>query len=726
MATTVRWLGVAALLLQAACSSGGGIDGAAMTDAADDRADVPTASDVADDRADVASGDAGDGPSGDATDGGPEAGTDAGGGCGDGVWSTIPAGLWSNISYFDSATYPNDWDTAWAVTPATFLYFKTQGSDGLRRFDGTRIVKFPTQPPPGYGSTIRGSGENDVWLRAGVLQRAGVTDRVEVPATRWDGAAWNALTLTIPVSPPLAAAASDAGHGAASALWSVAPGEAWIWVQVYDAQNSATQPYAPYHFHGGAWERVPSPLDAIGPSAVPSAAWSSSPTDVWVGGSLARTVPPTGDASAPTTAYDPLLLHWDGAQWTQVSLPIASGNGNRRVTALSGSAPNDVSAVGRTDTSADTWHFDGAQWTEIPVAGPATFNLVAGSCPGDAWAISGNGPQGSTGVEPWRVWRFDGTAWSQVSLPAGMISLGYLTGTGAGGVWLKVLTVQTCTPYEQGPLPTMLHWGPNRCGDGVVAGGETCDPPRSVGDGLRCDQTCQRPRCGNGVVDTGEDCDPPNRGDGLQCDETCHRPSCGNGIVEAGEGCDPPMSGTCDAQCQPIPVKCGDGIIEPGEICDALPDDNRGLLCGDCKTQTCAEACFEYGLNDPYLGSARCDYGQECYKFHGADFVACQELLLCLMRNGCGFKDRYRVDTPVLGCFCGGSCTPSSGDGACSAQTRALLARVQPDLDTSDPVELFNQASGKTLIYRLVEEATAYLSVEGHPCTTFNCVGSPY
>jgi hypothetical protein len=132
MVTTGRWVGVAALVLQAACGSGGGIDGAAtdaprtdardaaggdvaMTDAADDRADVPTATDTADDRADVAISDAADVPSGDATDA-PEAG------CKDGVWSSIPAGLWSNTNY----SRPNDWDTAWAVAPARFLYFKTK------------------------------------------------------------------------------------------------------------------------------------------------------------------------------------------------------------------------------------------------------------------------------------------------------------------------------------------------------------------------------------------------------------------------------------------------------------------------------------------------------------------------------------------------------------------------------------------------------------------------
>ena len=166
-------------------------------------------------------------------------------------------------------------------------------------------------------------------------QRAGVTDRVELRVAHWDGAAWTDLTLVIPVSPSLRALSADSGHGF-ERFWSVSPGEAWVWVEVNDAQNNAGQPYATYHLQGGAWDRVPSPLDAMGPSAVPIAAWGSSRNDIWVGGYVTRTVPATGDASAAKTAYDPLLLHFDGAEWTQVSLPIASGNGQRWVSGLWG------------------------------------------------------------------------------------------------------------------------------------------------------------------------------------------------------------------------------------------------------------------------------------------------------------------------------------------------------------------------------------------------------
>ncbi len=84
------------------------------------------------------------------------------------------------------------------------------------------------------------------------------------------------------------------------------------------------------------------------------------------------------------------------------------------------------------------------------------------------------------------------------------------------------------------------------CGDGLVEGAETCEPP----DSAECDANCQL------LV-----CDPPAT-------------SCGNGIVEGGEACEPPGVGACDWSCQTtacaaggpaeIDVACAAGVATVG------------------------------------------------------------------------------------------------------------------------------------------------------------------
>ncbi len=153
-------------------------------------------------------------------------------------------------------------------------------------------------------------------------------------------------------------------------------------------------------------------------------------------------------------------------------------------------------------------------------------------------------------------------------------------------------------------LPCLLGDCPtaDKCGNGVVDSGETCDIaiaagqpgacPVSCGDGNPCTSgmlvnpgTCTAMcsilpcACGNGVVDTGETCDtaipagqpgacPTNctapdacttstlQNAGTctaQCVNAAITPCCGNGVVETGEECEPPNIACCDSACRMIP-----------------------------------------------------------------------------------------------------------------------------------------------------------------------------
>jgi hypothetical protein len=140
-----------------------------------------------------------------------------------------------------------------------------------------------------------------------------------------------------------------------------------------------------------------------------------------------------------------------------------------------------------------------------------------------------------------------------------------------------------------------------RCGDGIVAGGETCDPPSSCptscddgnpctidsmsGSPSTCDVTCGHSavtQCASGDGCCAAGCDANSDGD-------C-APSCGNGVVESGETCDPPSScptgctdpnpcippgvltgsaADCTAACAfATPHACDDGLESTADICN--------------------------------------------------------------------------------------------------------------------------------------------------------------
>ncbi|RLG24048.1 hypothetical protein DRN85_08305, partial [Methanosarcinales archaeon] len=158
---------------------------------------------------------------------------------------------------------------------------------------------------------------------------------------------------------------------------------------------------------------------------------------------------------------------------------------------------------------------------------------------------------------------------------------------------------------------------PDCCGDGVHNEGEDCDPldPATMG---RCNDRCTWILCGDHIVEGSETCDPPGTlmGSGYICREDCTY--CGDNNTDTywGETCDPVgsdldlgfgFSVPCLAGCR----ACGDGIVQtewnetcdppwlepiPGNIC--RPDDCT--YCGDNITQTIhGEECDDYFTESP-------------------------------------------------------------------------------------------------------------------------------
>jgi hypothetical protein len=94
-----------------------------------------------------------------------------------------------------------------------------------------------------------------------------------------------------------------------------------------------------------------------------------------------------------------VILHYDGAVWSEVQLPVTA---NIALSAVWAGAPNDVFVVGDTEDQGIILHFDGSAWSEMPA--PPTGALL------DVWGSSGSDVY-AVGVGT--ILHYDGQNWSE-------------------------------------------------------------------------------------------------------------------------------------------------------------------------------------------------------------------------------------------------------------------------------------------------------------------------
>ena len=128
------------------------------------------------------------------------------------------------------------------------------------------------------------------------------------------------------------------------------------------------------HFDGQQWSAVslPESIPTLNPQ---EAIWASGPHDIWIGG-----CGPEHALSPSVTQCDKGLLHGDGLSWRWVRAPINS------VQALWGTGPDDVWAASR-----GIAHWNGKNWRRVPGAQNQEVNSIAGVAQDDAWAVTNKG-----------------------------------------------------------------------------------------------------------------------------------------------------------------------------------------------------------------------------------------------------------------------------------------------------------------------------------------------
>jgi cysteine-rich repeat protein len=273
-----------------------------------------------------------------------------------------------------------------------------------------------------------------------------------------------------------------------------------------------------------------------------------------------------------------------------------------------------------------------------------------------------------------------------------------------------------------------------KCGNGVLEGTETCDPPsscapcttvnaclaiQSTGSAATCDLKCdQAPitacrngdhccpsgcsknndndcstNCGNRVIDSGETCEAGTNkpcptattcndnnacttdtliGSASNCNAVCN-----NVLItqpKNSDGCCPSGASTNnDSDCM---VVCGNKIVETGEQCD---DGNQaaGDGCVNCQTETPQQTCLAKLNSSDACATCTCskctDQALACQGAKSSDdAMTCDAMVKCGRMTGCRNP----------GCLCGTAdlllCLAGGGNGPCEQQVMAAAKTNNP------------------------------------------------
>jgi hypothetical protein len=227
------------------------------------------------------------------------------------AWSIIPApslpGDVKALSMVDAIATNDVWAVGWTGTQA-------DPNTLALHWNGSTWAQFAT-PTPGVYANLYGvsaASSNDVWA-VGYYRES--IDVYESLALHWDGTAWTEVE-----------SANVASFTWFNAVTALGPDDAWA--AGYAILSPERQTPVTEHWDGAAWTVVEGPSLVGDYDAVTGLAATSS-TDVVAVGSI-------NDQQGRGL---PFAEHWDGAAWTQESVPVPSRTSN---TTLFGVAPDGV------------------------------------------------------------------------------------------------------------------------------------------------------------------------------------------------------------------------------------------------------------------------------------------------------------------------------------------------------------------------------------------------
>jgi hypothetical protein len=225
-------------------------------------------------------------------------------------------------------------------------------------------------------------------------------------------------------------------HGSLDSLDVVNRAEVWV----VRSLTGDPQPVLFERWNGRRWRLGRLAVKAAG---APLSLSASSSRDVWIVGE--------------TSAFKPLILHYNGYRWASLDTPSAPKEIDllNDVVAL---APNNAWVVGNKSfrggggQSALIWHWDGISWTSVDApAGLENMAGVAAVSPDNVWAVAPaqEDPAGGLRVI---VAHWNGASWREVNTGLRAVDLVRVRAVSATDVWAVGSTSGTA---ERG---IVVHW----------------------------------------------------------------------------------------------------------------------------------------------------------------------------------------------------------------------------------------------------------------------------
>lgn len=163
------------------------------------------------------------------------------------------------------------------------------------------------------------------------------------------------------------------------------------------------------HWLTAIWTGAPSTVVAAGEGravTLRDGAWSESALPVEAVLAL------WGTASDDLFAVGENVAHFDGAEWTLMTLPVTG-----RALSVWGTASDDAFVVGE---GGMILHWDGDAWSEQESGTPFDLRGVWGTAPDDVYAVGGSSGDPFEAV----FLRYDGDEWTEVDRRSGAVWLG--------------------------------------------------------------------------------------------------------------------------------------------------------------------------------------------------------------------------------------------------------------------------------------------------------------
>lgn len=318
----------------------------------------------------------------------------------------------------------------WSAVAALLLAFLTlslaQAQDvqntGAQHAALQSIWKRMPTPNPGGDAlslAIAGDSEQNVWVVGDFL------------SLHFDGKTWNSVPVVFP-----------GGEGALEGVTVISATDAWVVGSVL--LNGTHLISVIEHYDGRRWTLVTSPQFDGGSKLYKVQAFSAN--DIYA----------VGERRSDSQQAKPLLEHYDGTKWSVVHVPALKNVTTGILHAIAGLSHNDFWIAG---TTAFTFggpgdplvlHFDGQQFTQVPFPGTQlSLGGIAEIAANDAWLIGSS--NGSTMTTHW-----DGKTWTVVPSPgkgttSGLTDVSAISST---NIWAS----GSVNDIEKGFLYLIEHW----------------------------------------------------------------------------------------------------------------------------------------------------------------------------------------------------------------------------------------------------------------------------